>query len=220
MVVGLTETMSSLEEVLANHAIVLPDEAVAQIDRYCRLLWDWNTRLNLTRHGDFERFVARDLTDSMAVAKLLEPQEVILDLGTGGGVPGVLLAILRSDLHVSLCESVGKRAAAVGSIVDAMDLSVPVYRARAEDLLADFRCDTVVARAVGSMVKVLRWVRPHWESFGRLLLVKGPRWVDERGQARHGGLLQSLELRRVASYPMPGTDSESVILQIQPIRGE
>ena len=210
--------MFSLIDALVQHDIAVADEDVARIEQYCHLLWDWNTRLNLTRHVDFERFVARDLVDSMELARLLEQREEILDFGTGGGVPGVLLAILRDDLQVSLCDSVGKKATAVDSIVKTLALPVPVFQARAEDLLVDNRFDTVVARAVGPMEKVLRWLRPHWASIGRLLLVKGPRWVEERGDARRSGLLKSLDLRRVSSYSMPGTTSQSVILQIQPKR--
>jgi len=83
-------------------------------------------------------------------------------------------------------------------------------------VLEDFRFDAVVARAVGSLRKVLTWLAPHWASIGRLLLIKGPQWVAERGEARHYGLMHKLELRRAAHYPMSGRDSESVILEIRP----
>ena len=96
-------------------------------------------------------------------------------------------------------------------------MPVPVYGARGEDLLADFRFSTIVARAVGSIAKFCRWVEPHWTSVDRLLLIKGPKWVEERGEARHLGLLANVDLRRVASYPLGDDgDSEGVILQISP----
>jgi len=205
----------TLHDTLASSFVELPDEQIAQCDRYCQLLWDWNQKLNLTRHTNYERFVARDLIDSLALSELLQPDEDVLDLGTGGGVPGILIAILRPDLQMSLCESVGKKAAAIDAIVSDLGLQVPVYHARGEDLLDDFRYSTIVARAVGPLAKVLYWLAPHWASIGQLLLTKGPRWVDERAAARHRGLLHSLDLRCVKRYPMPGTESESVILQIK-----
>ena len=52
------------------------------------------------------------------------------------------------------------------------------------------------------------------ESFDRLLVLKGPSWVEERGEARHYGLMHDLALRKLVSYPLPGTESESVLLQI------
>jgi 16S rRNA (guanine527-N7)-methyltransferase len=57
-------------------------------------------------------------------------------------------------------------------------------------------------------------LRNEWHKIGRLLAIKGPRWVEERGEARHRGLLKGVDLRRLVSYNMPDTDSESVILQL------
>lgn len=184
--------------------------------RYCELLWEWNAKINLTRHTDCEKFVSRDLVDSMAFMPFLRPRETVLDVGTGGGVPGIVLAILRDDLDISLCESVGKKAKVVADIVDRLSLRTPVFHARAEDILADHRFDALILRAVAPLKKLLEWFRPHWNDFGRLLLIKGPSWVDERGEARHFGLMHDLALRKLTSYPLPGTESESVLLQICP----
>jgi 16S rRNA (guanine527-N7)-methyltransferase len=186
------------------------------LDQYCRLLWQWNRKLNLTRHTDLEKFVARDVVDSLQLAELLAADEEVLDVGTGGGVPGVVLAVVRPDVRISLCESVGKKAYAVDDIVRRLHLQVPVHRQRVEMVLEDFHYTTLVARAVGPMRKILQWLGPHWSSVGRLLLIKGPRWVEERREARQLGLLQDLELRCVVTYPMAGTFSESVVLKIWP----
>jgi 16S rRNA (guanine527-N7)-methyltransferase len=206
----------TLAAALARHQITLPDAQVALLERYCQLLWDWNSKINLTRHTDYEKFVARDLVDSLSIAKFLEPNEKVLDVGTGGGVPGIVLAIIRDDLKVSLCESIGKKATAVADIVEKLGLPVPVHHARVEDVLPKHRFDTLVVRAVARIRKLLEWLRPHWHSFDRLLMLKGPSWVDERGEARHYGLMHDLALRKLAAYPLPDTESESVLLQIRP----
>jgi len=202
---------------LERHRIELPRDQVVCLEKYCRLLWDWNSRLNLTRHDNFEKFVTRDLVDSRAFARFLDPGETVLDVGTGGGVPGVVLAILRNDLKISLCESVGKKARTVADIVEKLGLPVPVLNARAETLLADQCFDALVIRAVARLRKLLQWFQPHWASFGRILVLKGPGWIDERGEARHFGLMHGLALRKLESYPLPGTKSESVLLQISPV---
>ena len=211
-----TRPGDSLAAAMARHDIHLPKRMIDRLDDYCRLLWEMNQHLNLTRHTDYERFVSRDLVDSLALAEFIEKGEKILDVGTGGGVPGIVLAIVRPDLKVILCESVAKKAAAVGQIVEALNLKVPVVHGRAEQFLAGHPVDTLVIRAVARIRKILDWFRPRWQRFGRILLIKGPAWVEERNEVRHFGLMDKLALRRLKSYPLPGTDSESVVLQICP----
>jgi 16S rRNA (guanine527-N7)-methyltransferase len=205
---------STLAGMLAKHQLALPSDQMARLEQYCQNLWAWNQKLNLTRHTDYDKFVTRDLFDSLQLAKLLSDGETVLDVGSGGGVPGVLLAILRADLGVSLCESVAKKANALKAIVESLNLATPVHACRAEMLLKESRFDTLVARAVGPLWKILKWFQPHWDSMGRLLIVKGPKWVEERGEARHRGYLRNLELRRAAVYHTPGTAVENVLLAL------
>lgn len=204
----------SLAAVISKYGIELPDDRVEILERYCHALWDWNAKLNLTRHTDFEKFVGRDLVDSLTFAQHLGECERILDLGTGGGVPGVVLAIIRPDLDVSLCDSVGKKARAVADIVAQLGLGIPVYPENVQLVLRHWRGDALVVRAVARLRKILTWLEPHWGAFHRLLLLKGPAWAAERGEARHHGALKGLNLRKLATRPLPGSNSESVLLQI------
>jgi 16S rRNA (guanine527-N7)-methyltransferase len=207
---------NSIDEAAALFGISLEQNTLADIDRYVKLLWEWNEKINLTRHTDYSKFVARDLLDCVQLATLLHDKEEVLDVGSGGGVPGIVLAILRPDLQISMCDSVGKKAKVLKEIVEALQLPIAVYDQRAESLLEDLRFDAVVARAVGPLAKMLKWFQPHWMSIGRLLLIKGPKWLDERGEARHFGLLNGLECRKAVEYPMPGSESQSVIIKIWP----
>ncbi len=205
----------TLPTALTRHGIELPQEQIALLDRFRQELWAANEQINLTRHTDFERFVTRDVVDSLQLAQQIESGRSVLDIGTGGGVPGVILAIVRPDLQVSACDSVGKKARAVEQLVGAVGVPVKVAHARAEDLLQRRRYDTLVARAVASLHKMLTWLAPHWDHFDELLAIKGRKWVEERGEARHLGSLRAIELRRAASYVTPGSDAENVILRLR-----
>jgi 16S rRNA (guanine527-N7)-methyltransferase len=205
-----------LTAALAAQQIAVAPDQLDLLDRYRRLLWAWNERMNLTRHTTLEKFVGRDVVDSHELGKLLEAGERILDVGTGGGVPGIILAILRPDLSVSLCESTQKKARAVEAMVGELGLAVKVFPNRAEEVLEVTTFDTLVARALAPLAKVLVWLRPHWEAFDRLLIIKGPAWVDERGQAREAGLMKNLELRKASNYQAAVTGAESVILSVRP----
>lgn len=186
------------------------------LGEYCRLLWSWNEKINLTRHTDVAKFVRRDLLDTWAFARAIQEDEIVLDVGTGGGVPGIPLAVLRPDVRVHLCETVAKKARAVHDIVEQLGLSIPVLHGRVEEFLGEGRWEfhTLIFRAVAPLSKILRWVHPHWEQFDRLLILKGPHWVEERGEARHFGHLQGLALRVIDRYEMPDTAAESYLLQI------
>jgi 16S rRNA (guanine527-N7)-methyltransferase len=208
--------VDTLPAALLRHKIEVPTKQIQRLDKYCQLLWDWNTKLNLTRHTDYEKFVGRDLVDSLQLAALLREGEEILDVGTGGGVPGVVLAIVRPDLRVTLCDSVGKKARAVESMVQELGLETPVLPFRAEEILEDNRYDALVIRAVGPLWKLLAGFKPHWNAFRRLLVIKGPKWTEERNEASRRGLMHNLQLKTAAEYPLPGADGKSVILKIWP----
>jgi len=139
-----------------------------------------------------------------------------MDVGTGGGVPGVPLAIIRPDLTIALGESVVKKARAVQGIVVELGLEITFFEGRAEAALQDYGFDTLFCRAVGPLWKILFWFQHDWNAIGRILAIKGPSWADERHEAREKGLLRDLNLRKVSSYPMAGTESESVILSLTP----
>jgi 16S rRNA (guanine527-N7)-methyltransferase len=207
--------VAELKEQLAAQNVPVDDDQVEKLDLYRRRLWSWNERMNLTRHTTLEKFVGRDVVDSYELSKLLERGERVLDVGTGGGVPGVVIAILRPDLVVNLCDSTQKKARAVEAIVADLDLAVRIYPNRAEEVLEITTFDTLVARALAPMAKVLGWLRPHWDAFDRLLLIKGRAWVDERNEARQLGLMRGLELRKAAIYETPGSGAESVVLSIR-----
>ena len=210
----MDEQKKSLAESLALRKIEVPQAQIGLLAQYCELVWRWNEKINLTRHTDFQTFVDRDVTDTLMLAELLDVGERVLDVGSGGGVPGILLGIIRSDLKITLSESVGKKARVLADIVEQLELPISVRHERAEDILKRDQFDTLTIRAVARLIKLLTWFRPHRSAFGRLLIVKGPAWVEERGEARHHGLLKALHLRRLLSYKTEGMDAESVILQI------
>lgn len=196
-----TSAPDTLAAALARHKIELSQAQQNLVENYARALWDWNEKINLTRHTDYEKFVSRDLVDTIQLARLLHPEEEVLDVGSGGGVPGLLLAILRPDLTIHLSDSVQKKAKVVETIARDLKLAnVTVFPTRAEEQLKDTRYDALVSRAVGPLDKILTWFRPHWAYIGRLLLIKGPKWTAEHNEAKRLGLMKKLELRVAAEY--------------------
>ena len=201
---------------LKQYGYELPAETGQQIEAYARLLWQWNEQLNLTRHSTWDKFVGRDLRDCLQVAPLLASGEDVLDLGSGNGIPGIPLAILRPDLNVSLAESVANAPRYSMRSWPTCHCRSRFTKPGARTCSTTFGSRRLSARAVGSLLKLCQWVEPHWASIDRMLAIKGPKWIAERGEARHHGVLNGLQLRVAASYPLGEGDSEGVILQIWP----
>ena len=172
--------MANLKQTMELHDLDLPEDQRTKIKHYCQILWELNKSLNLTRHTTYDKFVTRDLYDTIQLSQLIPQNAEVLDVGSGGGVPGVLLAIIRPDLKVTLAESVGKKATALGQMTEGVEIDVDVYHCRAEDLLVDFKFDYTTARAVGPLVKLGTWFEEVWPSVGRLLALKGPNWPQEK----------------------------------------
>jgi len=207
--------MANLKQTLEKFELSVPEQAYPKLKHYCQAVWEINETLNLTRHTNYEKFVTRDLLDTLQLSQLIPPKKEVLDVGSGGGVPGLVLAILRPDLRITLTESVGKKAKALDAIAESIGVDVDIYQTRAEEFLEDFRYDYTTVRGVGSLKKIAFWFQRVWPAVGRMLAIKGPNWVEEKKEADLDGLFRKCDLRVVAEYDVPGESWKSVILQIK-----
>ncbi len=205
-------SLETLRSTLKKYGIEISESQTELLEKFCELQWDWNKKINLTRHTTYEKFVTRDLLDALAFSEFLAPNEKVLDVGSGNGAPGILLGILRPDISISLVECVGKKAKVLADIIHELQLPIPVYCALGQDVLGNWQFHTLTFRAVASMKKILEWFKPCWLHFDRMLLVKGPKWVDERGEARHYSLLKGLALRKLKEYSIPDINKEKTLV--------
>jgi 16S rRNA (guanine527-N7)-methyltransferase len=162
----------------------LTDAQAALLDLYLDLLLDANTRMNLTRIEDRASAEVQHIGDALTLLPFLPPAPIrMADVGTGGGVPGVPLAIVRPESRVVLIEATQKKAAFLAEAVIRLGLpNVEVVTGRAEDaghgvLRESF--DVAIARAVGTMVWLAEWCLPLVKKGGRVLAMKGPKATEE-----------------------------------------
>jgi 16S rRNA (guanine527-N7)-methyltransferase len=119
----------------------------------------WNQQINVISRKDLDNFYERHVLHSLGIAKVyaFQPVEKVLDVGTGGGFPGIPLAILFPATHFVLVDSIGKKIKVVKEVVASLGLSnVEAHHLRAEQL--DSRFDFVVSRAVTAMPIFIDWV--------------------------------------------------------------
>ena len=155
------------------------------LSRYLDLLEAANEKMNLTRirdRADAETFHVGDA--EVLLPMLPSFPHKLADVGSGGGVPGMILTIHRPDVDVTLIESVGKKATFLEETAAELGLSnVTVINGRAERV-ANQQFNVVTTRAVASLEKLLTWCRPIVRAGGQMLAMKGPKLAEEMDEAR------------------------------------
>jgi 16S rRNA (guanine527-N7)-methyltransferase len=171
--------------------------------RYAVLLREWNGRVNLISRGDIDRVLSYHVIDSVAVQHLIAPGALVCDLGSGAGLPGIPLSIVRPDLSVVLVESSRKRGLFLRTAIAELNLDrVRLLNDRAEQL-APLGCDVVTSRLTGDLDDVLASASPHIRPGGRLVLYKTracrPELERTAGQVQRLGLAAA----EVSDVPLP-----------------
>ena len=138
----------------------LSDEAMEQLGKLKALYTEWNAAINVISRKDMDAFDERHVLHSLALVKAMKftPGSDVLDVGTGGGFPGIPLAIAYPEVNFVLCDSIGKKMKVVRAVVQALGLTnVTVHHGRVEDIQGQF--DFVVSRAVTRMNRFIPWVQ-------------------------------------------------------------
>ncbi len=140
-----------------------PQLTEIQKDRFAQLrelYEDWNLKINVVSRKDIDELYLRHVLHSLGIAKVQPflPETNILDVGTGGGFPGVPLAILFPEVNFHLVDSIGKKIKVVDEVVDGLGLTnVKTTNARVEEISGQY--DFIISRAVAQMETFVHWVR-------------------------------------------------------------
>lgn len=168
----------------------LTEDQKEKFSRLKPLYEEWNEKINVISRKDMEHFYERHVLHSLGIAKVMEfqPGTKVLDIGTGGGFPGIPLAILFPDTHFHLVDSIGKKITVVKEVAKALKLSnVEAQQVRAEELVRKY--DFIISRAVTRFANFYPWVKGKFkkEDFNEfpngILLLKGGD-VDEEMEER------------------------------------
>ena len=162
---------------------------------------------------EIDRIWSRHIVNSLAVVPFLPAEGTVADLGSGAGLPGVVIACVRPDLPIVLIEPMERRCAWLGDVVEELGLeNVEIRMARAEELHGKFTADAVTARAVAALDKLARWALPLVANSGSLLALKGERARDELEMAEK--VLRRLKVRSAEVHdvvsPLDGSTTRVV----------
>jgi 16S rRNA (guanine527-N7)-methyltransferase len=207
-----------LQDLCRQHGIMADSGQLERLVRYTRLLEEWNTRVNLISRKEDAPVIVRHVFHSLLICTVhgFRPGEKVLDLGTGGGLPGIPLAILFPETSFLLVDSTGKKIAACKSMARELGLqNVMTLHSRIEELKG-LSFDTVLSRQVAPLSELSGYVSTLLKRDGVLICLKGGNLEKEIEDAvslreKHLGFPASVELMPIGDISPLFTEKQIVI---------
>ncbi|MGH3444427.1 MAG: 16S rRNA (guanine(527)-N(7))-methyltransferase RsmG [Nocardioidaceae bacterium] len=190
--------------------------SLSHIEAYAALLCDDGVTRGLIGPREVPRIWERHLLNCGLLSEAIPQGAEICDVGSGAGLPGLVLALLRPDLRVSLVEPLQRRATFLSEACERLHASnVEVIRARAEDLHGERDFEVVTARAVAPLARLVGWAVPLVRPTGVLLAMKGARAAEEVSDARRA--LRKLRAGQVsvATYGTGIIDPPTTVVRVE-----
>lgn len=205
------ELMRTLAEGVRALQLDLADAQLGKLMDYLALLSKWNAVYNLTALRDPRQMVTHHLLDSLAVVPAFAGATNILDVGAGGGLPGIVLAIARPGMRVSLVDTVHKKTAFLTQVKAELGLAnVTVYTGRVEQLKVPQKFDVITSRAFAELNDFVTWSGHLLEEGGHFIALKGV--MPDQEIAR---LPAGWKVGKVESLTVPGLDAERHLVFIE-----
>lgn len=196
--------------------IALTEQQLQQLGAYFQLMIKWNKAYNLTAIREPEQMVKLHLLDSLAVYPYLKDAENIIDVGTGGGLPGVVLAIMNPEQPITLLDSNGKKTRFLVQVKAELKLTnLTVVNSRVEEFQPAQPFAMIVSRAFASLADMVFWCRHLLADSGKFMAMKG-QYPEQEIQA----IAEHYQIEQ--SYPLqvPGVDAERHLLVISPLANQ
>jgi len=172
-------------EIIHKYFSDFSEQQITQLAQLEALYKEWNAQINVISRKDMDHFYEHHVLHSLSIATEFEffKDQNILDLGSGGGFPGIPLAIMFPETKFLLLDSIHKKLKVSEAVIDALKLkNVETRWMRAEDLDETF--DYVVCRAVGHLAKLWSWSKPLLKNNGGLICLKGGDLNQEIGESK------------------------------------
>ncbi|MGQ9708789.1 MAG: 16S rRNA (guanine(527)-N(7))-methyltransferase RsmG [bacterium] len=184
----LIPDFSTVAAAAGQLAVKLTEVHYRRLCHYAELLGEWNKKVNLISRKDTERIFSYHIIDSIAVSNLIPEDARCGDIGTGAGLPGIPLAIVRQDLDMILIESVKKKCRFLEFALPELGLKNARVLCERAEALAPLQCDILLSRLTAPLSKTLKYCARHIKPGGSIILYKSPNAPEKISE----GLLQKL----------------------------
>ncbi|MDS0527927.1 16S rRNA (guanine(527)-N(7))-methyltransferase RsmG [Clostridium sp. SHJSY1] len=203
----------------------LSEEQYKKFIKYMHLVQEWNTKINLTAITEDEEFIKKHFIDCIKAFKCekLKEAKTLIDVGTGAGFPGIPIAIMKDNIHVTLLDSLNKRINFLNLVVSELNLkNVKTIHSRAEDgarvkeLRENFEVAT--SRAVANMTVLSEFCLPYVKVDGYFIALKGPAIEDELKECKNALGVLGGKLQNVIELEIEDTDLKHNIVVVNKVK--
>lgn len=205
--------------------IDLNDKQKVQFIKYKELLKEWNEKINITAITEDDEIDIKHFLDSLTAfeSELLDGEKKIIDIGTGGGFPGVPLKIINDKLDVTLLDSLNKRIKFLDIVIEELGLdNIRAIHGRAEEFSRtdEYRekYDICISRAVASLDTLSEYCIPFVKQHGFFIAMKGPGVEDELKDAKNAIELLGGKVRGLVEVDIPNSDRNHTLLIVEKVR--
>lgn len=212
-----------IKSATTGYKIQLTDIQLEQLEKYFRLLIEWNEKINLTAITDELGVAVKHFADSLALFNYVDIPEnsTIIDVGTGAGFPGIVLKIARPDLKLTLLDSLQKRLNFLDSVLSELSIDATLIHSRAEDGGQDINLresfDFVVSRAVARLNVLAEYCLPYTRLSGSFIALKGPDAENEIADGRKAIQTLGGKIKNIHSFSLALDGGDRTIVEIEKI---
>jgi len=214
-----------LKEACENEGLTFDDKMYNNFIEYKELIKEWNEKINLTAITEDEEIIKKHFIDSIKVFKFPHVKEAknIIDIGTGGGFPGIPMKIVKSDCSMVLLDSLNKRINFLNEVIDKLDLNdIKTIHGRAEDFAqtTEYRenFDLAVSRAVANLTVLLELCLPYVKVGGYFVALKGPSIEEEIKDATVALRVLGGSIKEIIEVDIAGSDLKHNLLVVKKIK--
>ena len=184
---------------------------------YMKTLLEWNKKMNLTAITDENEIILKHFVDSATINKYIKENEVVMDMGTGAGFPGIPLKILNRENNFILVDSLNKRINFLEEVKNKLKLNkIDLIHSRAEDLAKNkvYRenMDVVTSRAVANLKVLVEYMIPFVKVGGKCICMKGPNADEEIKEAKNAIEILGGEIKKVENIKLKDEIERNIII--------
>ena len=195
--------------------INITEEQLNKLNKFYKLLIEWNEKINLTRITEENEVYLKHFYDSLTIKKVIDLNEVetLCDVGTGAGFPGIVLKIMYPHLKITLVDSLQKRVNYLNSIINDLELEdIHAIHSRGEDFKETF--DVVTARAVANIEKLVTYTMHLLNKDGQLVAMKG-NIEEELTESVQQKLSKKYQIKQIEKFYLPIEESHRSLVVLK-----